>query len=222
MGIRVNNFRLVLIAVLGAILVLLFYCPATATASPGYTIRDDPTGGDCTSIGTWDVAGRTCTLNTDVTVAGSDGILVADDGITVNGDGHVISGSGGIGYGTHLVGRTGVTIRNIEVHGFYAGIYLDSSHANSILSNRTGGNVMIGISLSGSNDNTLSENSTPDVLGMVLDSSHGNTLSGNNFLNNPDWGLYLDNSNDNTVTGNTICGAAEFGLSLHDLSLIHI
>lgn len=37
----------------------------TGTAM-AYSIRDDATGGDCTQIGTWDWATKTCTLTSDL------------------------------------------------------------------------------------------------------------------------------------------------------------
>ncbi|MEW6019163.1 MAG: hypothetical protein AB1760_13935, partial [Pseudomonadota bacterium] len=41
-------------------------------------IRDDATGGDCSLIGNWDAASKTCTLTTDVTFYRSHGIVITD------------------------------------------------------------------------------------------------------------------------------------------------
>jgi hypothetical protein len=57
---------------------------------------------------------------------GSEGIIIGADGITVDGNGAVIRHSGGFdGSGIYMEGRTEVTIRNINVHGFNTGIYVN-------------------------------------------------------------------------------------------------
>ena len=51
-----------------------------------YTITDDATGGDCSTIGTWDSASKTCTLTTDVL----GNIVINSDDIILDGDGHTL------------------------------------------------------------------------------------------------------------------------------------
>ncbi|MHB1411952.1 MAG: hypothetical protein ACYCXE_01200, partial [Thermoleophilia bacterium] len=41
-------------------------------------------GGDCSQIGTWDAATGTCTLSTDVTVTGTDGIQIDSDHVVLD------------------------------------------------------------------------------------------------------------------------------------------
>ena len=48
---------LVVIVMLGAVVPSVF---------AEISITDDSTGGDCTTIGTWDSASKTCTLTSDV------------------------------------------------------------------------------------------------------------------------------------------------------------
>ena len=43
------------------------------------TIFDDSTGGGCTTIGTWDVGTKTCTLSSDL----SEGIVIGSHSITL-------------------------------------------------------------------------------------------------------------------------------------------
>jgi len=47
------------------------------------TISDDATGGDCSSIGTWDAGTKTCTLSGDL----SEGIVIGSNSITLDGNG---------------------------------------------------------------------------------------------------------------------------------------
>ena len=51
------------------------------------SITDDSTGGDCTTIGTWDSASKTCTLTSDI----SDSIVINSDGIILDGNDHTIN-----------------------------------------------------------------------------------------------------------------------------------
>ncbi len=69
--------------------------------------------GDCKSIGTWNVATKTCTLTTNV----GETIQIDSNGITLNGNGHTITGSN-TGTGIYLPSRNGVTIKNLNVKQF--------------------------------------------------------------------------------------------------------
>src|SRR5262245_60115131 len=50
----------------------------------------EPGGGDCSSIGKWDAASKTCTLTGDLT---GESIQIAGDGITLDGAGHTLTGA---------------------------------------------------------------------------------------------------------------------------------
>ena len=54
-----------------------------------YTITDDATGGDCSTIGTWDSASRTCTLSDDIT----ENIIIGANNIVLDGNGKTILGN---------------------------------------------------------------------------------------------------------------------------------
>ncbi|KCZ73370.1 parallel beta-helix repeat (two copies) [Candidatus Methanoperedens nitroreducens] len=196
---------------------LVFIQPRASTRF----IRDDATGGDCNSIGTWDATTRTCTLTTDLTETpyqctqtGPDsyectlktdltetypGIQIDSNDITLDGNGHTLTGSN-TGSGVYLYRRTGITIRNLNVKGFSHGIYLYSS-SNNTLSGNSASNNNRGISLYSSSNNTLS----------------GNNASNKNNDYNRYWfdgyGIYLDYSSSNMLSGNSASNN-NYGISL--------
>src|SRR5659263_649862 len=164
-------------------------------------IRNDATGGDCTSIGDWNVATKTCTLATDL----GETIQIDSDGITLNGNGNTITGSYS-DIGVYLSSRTGVTIKNLNVKQFRSGISLSYS-SNNTLSRNNASNNNHGIWLSDSSNNVLNGNNASDNgYGIRLDSSsNNNTLSGNNANSNKGYhgvGIDLDSSSNNTLSGN--------------------
>ncbi len=157
---------------------------AMISANAGWFINDNETGGDCTSIGTWNAASKTCTLTTDLTGT----VEIDSDGITLDGNSHTITGSN-TGNGIYLSGRNGVTVKNTNVRNFFLGIYLYSS-SNSTLSG-----------------NNASNNS----YGVYLDSSNHNTLSGNNANSNNDLGINLYSSSNNILMGNIVANNSYIG-----------
>ena len=127
---------------------------APVTAFSTVTITDDATGGDCTTMGIWVVATKTCTLSTSV----SETIQIGDDGVTLEGAGYTISSVSGTGSGVLLSNRTGVTVQNLTVTGFYDGIQLVNSNQNTLKGNTVSENIHAGILLRGSDNNTLVDN----------------------------------------------------------------
>ena len=128
------------------------------------TIRDDPTGGDCTSVGSWNAASKTCTLTTDL----SNPLDIASNNVSLDGAGHTITGPG-YGNGVTNDRHTGVIIKNLNIRQFYYGIYIQGAapdgQTNATLSNNTSDNSNYGIYIDGSYGNNLS----------------GNTMSGNTY-----------------------------------------
>lgn len=151
----------------------LLVAPANAAAD-GWHIKDDATGGECSAIGIWDAGRKTCTLSQDL----SQGIIIDSNNIVLGGGGHTITGNN-TGSGVYLLGKTGVTIKNLNVKQFTFGIYLYGSN------------------------NTLTDNSvSSDNAGIYLHSSNNNTLTGNTASSNT-YGISLNFSSNNTLTGNT-------------------
>jgi len=178
------------------------------------SINDNATGGDCTFIGTWNVASKTCTLTTDLT----ETIEIDSDGITLDGNGHMITGSN-TGNGINLLGRNGVTIENTNVRNFSFGIYLYNSSNNTLSGNNANPNYGgTGIVLWGSSYNTMSSNNASNNYNsIVLRGSSYNTLSGNNASNNY-YGIVLWDSSYNTIFGNNANSNKEDGIYLEDSS----
>ena len=206
------------------VLVFLMVGVAGATKS----INDNATGGDCTSIGTWNVASKTCTLTTDLT----ETIEIDSDGITLNGNGHTITGSS-TGNGILLLGRNGVTIKNTNVRKFIDGIYLSYSSNNTLIGNNANSNYYYGIRLDSSKNNMLIGNNANSNnpnngrmfisgYGIYLNSSSNNTLSGNNVKSNQPQegcsdivdGIRLDSSMNNMLIGNNASNNG-FGIYLY-------
>lgn len=197
--------RTVLIFFLSALFAsALFIVPAYAQAAEWH-IQDNVTGGDCTSIGTWDAQTKTCTLTQDL----SQGIIIDSDNVTLNGNGRTATGANG--NGVFLSGRTGVTINNLTVKNFGVGVFLDSSNGNTLTDNVVSNNGY-GIALNYSSTNTLTgNNASSNYTGIQLYGIHDadNTLSSNNTLtnntanSNTTYGISINYSNDNILTDNT-------------------
>ncbi len=183
-----------------------------AQAPPGTKfINDSATGGDCTLIGAWDAATKTCTLTADLTVA----LQIDSNGITLDGNGKTITGAN-TGNGVYLNGKTGVTVKNLNVRQFTYGIYLFNSSTNTLTGNTAISNSNSGIFLALSSSNTLTGNtaSSNSYAGIYLYSfSTGNTLSGNTASSN-NYGIYLSSSSTNTLTGNTARSNSPTGILL--------
>jgi len=177
-------------------------------------IRDDATGGDCTSIGTWNSGTKTCTLTMDLT----EPIQIDSDRITLDGNGHTITGSN-TGYGVYLSGRTGVTIKNLNITTFYQGVSLISSSDNTLTSNSAISNTYSGINLDfSSNNNTLAINIVTSTkgTGISLSRSSSNTVTGNT-VSNTDMGIRLNaSSNNNILRGNNCSFHSGTGIYVYE------
>lgn len=153
-------------------------------------IRDDATGGDCSSIGLWDSFSKTCTITTDL----SETIQIDSDGITLDGNNHALTGNN-TGNGIFLSGRTGVTIKGITISKFSTGVYLSSS-SNNTISGINASNNTYGIYLWVSNNNFVASNKTSNnAYGIHLMSSSSNALT-NNTASKNDSGIALYRTGD--------------------------
>jgi parallel beta-helix repeat protein len=220
---------LVFVAVFVVMLSGLIITPVNAETD-GWHIKDDATGGDCTLIGNWDAASKTCTLTQNL----DRGIVIDNNYITLDGNGHTITGTGA-GDGVYLSGRTGVTIKNLNVKQFSYGINLYQSSSNTLINNSASNNT-VGINLYSSGGNTLTNNSayiqvaysnnstltgntasyiqvaysnnstlTGNTASYIqLAYSNNSTLTGNTALNNNYYGIFIFYSDNNTLIDNTV------------------
>lgn len=161
-------------------------------------LRDDATGGDCGLIGTWDEATLTCTLTGD-----TDGIIVIDsDGVTLDGAGYLMNGtnagtseSDGAGDAVSVIGRQGVTVRDLTVRRYDYGVNLEYSSGCTITGIHAIENAHAAISLT---------------------DADGNMITANRITNNGiDTGICVGFDSDaNAITGNVISGAQR-GIFIH-------
>jgi parallel beta-helix repeat protein len=120
-------------------------------------------------------------------------IVIEKDNIVLDGAMHVLQGSGS-GNGITLSGRRNVTIRDVDVRGFYQGILIyNASRDNTVFGVRAIDNWYGGICVDSSANTTLTGNA-------VVHGKQGITLSGN--------------TERNAVTRNIIDGSEDYGVNL--------
>ncbi|MBT6647523.1 MAG: hypothetical protein HOB51_08440, partial [Thaumarchaeota archaeon] len=155
-----------------------------------FTITDDSTGGDCSTIGDWSSATKTCTLSNDL-----DGpIIIGSNDITLDGNAKSINGTytslnpstSAFTEGVKMDGVTGVTVKNIIINNVNSGIYLSSSENNVI------------------QDNTLTNNG----YGVNLYNSPSNTITSNTINSDDGDGIKVDRSHLTVITNNVQSGAS--------------
>ncbi|MBT4327428.1 MAG: hypothetical protein HOD60_11095, partial [Candidatus Nitrosopelagicus sp.] len=161
-----------------------------------YTITDDATGGDCSTIGTWDSASRTCTLSDDI----SEQIVIGANNIVLDGNGKTILGNPNQNYneinyhdanyyycydgetaGIQLNAKTNIVIKNIVIKNWCHGILAQDSINNSF------------------QENTIIEN----YWGIRLTDSIGDSIEQNNFIDIQKYAIWFEGS-DFSITDNSI------------------
>jgi parallel beta-helix repeat protein len=156
-------------------------------------------------------------LTYTLTASMPDAIIIERDNIVLDGAGNALQGEGS-GNGTDLTGRTNVTVKNMDVEGFAAGVMLFASSGCTILGNNVTGNNQYGIELRISSSNSILGNIVTDnYFGIWFDSSTNTTVSGNTMKSNS-FGILLSSSGSNTVSGNSATNNSNFGLVLQDFS----
>jgi|GEM_PF-6990075 len=167
-----------------------------------------------TECSTLSVQGETYLVVNDITTSGNCLIIGADD-ITLDGQGHTLAGNG-TGSGVYLNGRTGVTVKDLNVNNFDFGIYLYAS-SNNTLSGNTSSNNNEGIRIRDGGANTLVNNITSNNNGRGIyfyaPGSSDNWVVGNTATHNGSTGIYFhSNSSNNTITGNTSNDNSDYGI----------
>ena len=143
-------------------------------------------------------------------------LIVNRSNVIIEGAGYTIEGNGS-GNGINLLNVNCVTIKRINVKGFYHGIYLESVRYSLIWRNNLTANSYDGIRLTKSTRNVISLNDVTgnNQDGIKLSSSHSNTVSENNIANNNDDGIQLYYSSHNTVYGNNITSSGKAGVHIN-------
>ena len=163
----------------------------------------------------------TYTLTGNIT----DSISVERSNITIDGDGFMLLGSSTL-KGINMVGLTNVTIRNMNIRGFYTGVLLDSSSNCTVShSNITGGWAPavwmwdIGINVDRANYNTLSNNNVSNCFyGIQFSNSSGNFVV-NSSIEDCEVNIVFQDSPHNNVIGNEIVNT--FGIWLGGILLLY-
>ena len=156
-------------------------------------------GGDCSTIGTWNQGTKTCTLNTDLSYT----INIYDSGITLDGNSHTLDTGEtptGSGYGGVLNSGSGNTIKNLTVKGFTAGIVITGNTAtvkNNVLDGNHQG-FQISPNNSGDGSNLFIENTIKNSLWQAFSmiNSNNNQVYNNNFISNAQQGNHVNGNNN--------------------------
>ncbi|RZN34682.1 MAG: hypothetical protein EF813_09715 [Methanosarcinales archaeon] len=125
----------------------------------------------------------------------------------------IIQGTGDCHVVDIAVDHVNISGFTVESAGFLkAGIHLDASYCN--VSENSINNLIYGIYLENSTDNTISDN---DCTGsrIRLNNSNNNTISNNTCTNNRGIGISLRYSSNNVISGN-YCTSNSRGISLYD------
>jgi len=142
-------------------------------------ITDDATGGDCISIGTWDAATKTCTLNQTVTQT----IQIHADGVKLDCNNQIIQKGNG-NYGIYTYDSDDSVVKNCIVQGGWnSGIVTSVSNRVEISNNLIDGATSRGIYV------------LPCIACQVL---------GNTITNGQQYGLSFAPFNSGTVANNTV------------------
>lgn len=177
---------------------IIFIQPRKST----YFIYDDANGGNCTLIGTWTAATKTCTLNTDITQT----VQIDADGITLDCNNHQNTGPN-TGFGFYMNGKSNIKIINCKAKQYSYGVGMFSSSNSKIESSELNSNRAAGVYLSGSTGNNISKSNMNSNLadGMWLFSgSNSNVIEDNNVENNIAISVWISNSNSNTLRRNVL------------------
>ncbi|MFA5802473.1 MAG: NosD domain-containing protein [Thermoleophilia bacterium] len=194
---------------------------ATSAVYTQYTITDDATGGDCTVIGTWDSATKTCTLTRDLSVPGVNGIKISSSNITLDGAGHYLIGENRLGSGVDTGVYTGIKIVNIEFRNFEYGIYASAADSYLISGNNFS-NIRVAIDLTWAGSNTIEENTGSEIsMGLLMVTNNGSSIIQNNVFEVLDGGAGIvsyGSSGNNKIMSNKLTGGF-YGINIFGSTL---
>ena len=169
-------------------------------ASGTITIKADGSIEGTTDIMTVDNVTYTLTANIN------DSIVVERNNITIDGAGYTLQGTGSE-IGIYLLFRNNITIKNMEIKNFWAGIQLSYSSNNMIsgnnITNVPGSQYQHGIYLYESSNNIISGNYIHGLYGFGIwgEGSSNNIISGNTIKDTFN-GIWLDGGSNNRIYHN--------------------
>ena len=204
-------------ALWGAVLTLLFITVLTAPfyiqpTEASSTIYIQANGEVFPSTAPIQRSGDTYTFTDNIS---ADSIDVLKDNIVIDGAGYTLQGTTSIYQGIRVYGRTGVTIRNVNIRGFQSGIVIDGYSNSTTIFGNTITNTNNGVWLRYSYDNNIDENNIANnSYGIRLEYSYINNISGNTITNTY-YGIQLESySNFNTISENNIIANTNSGIVL--------
>jgi parallel beta-helix repeat protein len=173
---------------------------------------------------------------TDDIKSDSSGIIIKRSNIILDGDKHTIQGSE-TGAGLYLDRINNVTIKNVNITGFYNGVVIYNSSYNKIVENNIMDQIYdytYAVTLGGHSNIIYRNNITNNFCGIYLKNydrvsvpfgyeyvvvCHSNIISENNISYN-DWGIGGGDgmgtySYNNTYSKNTIVNNANVGIQLY-------
>lgn len=209
-------------------------------------IRDNSTGGDCASIGTWYSETKTCVLQQSL----SETIEIDSDGITLDGNGFGLSRSSRSGNGVYIFENNDITIRDVNVTNFTTGIradyssditveegtYFQNGYAlstyetdditfqnNRVISYTTANYLIQATNIINAHNVHLLGNEIDMITNPYRDNRHGIEVNNvdhavitDNLISGTTLGMYLFSSQSGTVSGNTFTNTVGDGLLLID------
>jgi parallel beta-helix repeat protein len=157
---------------------------------------------------------------TDNITSNAYGIVIERNNMTLEGAGYTVQGSGLPGTGILLSGRSNVTIKSMQIMGFFLGIEVEGSSDNNIIENRIAENSDNGIEFfSSSNSNNIVGNNVTanDGYGIALFwASDYNNVSDNIVAANTCPGIWLEeHSNNNRISRNNVTANGGYGIGLY-------
>jgi parallel beta-helix repeat protein len=132
-----------------------------------------------------------------------DSVIVERNNIVVDGAGYTVQSTGSYSSkGIDLSFRSNVTIKNMQIKGFFYGVYLFHSSDNNISGNNiTNNGYGILFDSSSINNSVIGSNIVNNECGVYLFYSSNNNISRNFFVND---GLLVYASYENVVSDNLV------------------
>jgi parallel beta-helix repeat protein len=146
----------------------------------------------------------------------SSSIVIEKDNIVFDGEGYAIQGSGS-GNGVELSGRNNVTVRDVEIGGFYQGILIyNSSRDNNVFGVRAIYNSHGGVWVDSSTNNNVAGNMVVGGFeGIALSGSGGNnSVVGNDIDGTEFYGVSLMSTSNNLIEDNNVSDCGSRGIVL--------